>query len=97
MKNLLNKIIVKRRGLVFEEADIVKVLNAVNQRNNYYAMTNMVVANCGWADRTKWFVHFDASNEAWDAIMRELNVIRVLSNPDIPENSIGKVYTTDRA
>ena len=97
MNKLIEKLIIKRRTLVFEEADLVKVLNTINQhdgRTNRVSR-DMVVKNCGWEDRTKWFVRFDASDKTWNSIVSELKVIRVWNEWDIPENSIGKVYSTD--
>jgi hypothetical protein len=32
----------------------------------------MSVGSCGWVDRTKWFIHFNASNESWASIITEL-------------------------
>ena len=35
---------------------------------------NLSIGNCGWADTTKWFVHFDATNFTWDLIRHEIAV-----------------------
>lgn len=97
MLKLMEKIIVKRRGLVFEEVDLTKVLGVINQHQDpwFISRPNMSVGNCGWKDKTKWFVHFDASKDAWQKIVNDLKVIRVWSNADIPKNCIGQVYSTD--
>ena len=97
MKRIIDKLTIKRRNLIFDEADMVKVLNTINQHDSIWNLLNRCISigNCGWADRTKWFVHFDASNRTWNLIRSELKVVRVWDNASIPESSIGKIYSTD--
>ena len=97
MSKLFNKIIVKRRSLIFDEYDMTKVFGVIHKHEDpwFICRPNMDVGNCGWKDRTKWFVHFNASNAAWLKITNDLNVVRVWQCRDIPKNSIGKVYSED--
>lgn len=99
MANFMDSIIYKRRGLVFEEADIARVLTVINKRvcNKTIGMmkVDMSVGNCGWADATKWFVHFNATENQWVKIVDDLKVIRVWGNTDIPKDCVGQVYSTD--
>lgn len=96
MKKFIDKIIVKRRHLIFEENDMIKVLKTVDKiHDRGWLRNNVAIGNCGWDDRAKWFIHFDASNERWEQIKNDLNVKRVWNNTDIPEKSTGVVYSTD--
>lgn len=98
MLKLIEKLIVKRRSLVCEEADLTKVLGVINKHQDPWIICrpNMSVGNCGWKDDTnKWFVHFDASKRAWQKIVNDLDIIRVWQNRDIPKNCKGKVYSID--
>lgn len=97
MNKLIGKFIVKRRTLIFNEVDLIKALNTINQHDGRLnnLNRNMTVANCGWTDRRKWFIHFDASDKTWESIRDELKVIRVWETTDIPKDSIGQFYTTD--
>lgn len=99
MANFMGSIVYKRRGLVFEEADIARVLTVVNNRvcGKTIGMMkiDMYVGNCGWADRTKWFVHFNATENQWRKIVDDLKVIRVWGNTNIPKDCVGQVYSTD--
>lgn len=92
MMNLFYDLKVKRRHLVVDERD---VLNIIRVLNKYGCLTGMGVGNCGWADRTKWFIHFDMSGRKWDRLVAELDVIRVWKNCDIPNGITGKVYSND--
>lgn len=74
MKNLFDKIIKRRYYWILEERYIVEVLNVINSQQKRYIDQNMAVGNCLWAnERTKWFIHFDASKEQWCNIVKELN------------------------
>lgn len=92
MMNLLYDLQVKRRHLVMDEGD---VLNVISVLNRYGVRTNMGVGNCGWKDKTKWFIHFDMSGRKWDRLTNELNVIRVWKNCDIPKETKGNIYSND--
>ncbi len=97
MLNFINKIIVKRRSLVFEEIELTRVLEVINKHKDpwFISRPNMSIGNCGWKDETKWFVHFDTSKSAWNKIIKDLEVIRVWQNRDIPRKCTGKIYSTD--
>lgn len=93
MKNLLDKFIIKRRCLVFDESDMSRVLNVVG---SYRKMGSILtLANCGWNDKTKWFVRFATSNTDWENVIKDLRVIRVCHINNIPEGITGIVYSTD--
>lgn len=92
MNSLIDRIVTKRRHLVVEEQDVINTLKVINSHKIY---TDIAVGNCGWADTSKWFIHFTTSNATWEIIRKELKVVRVFGNVDIPENAIGIVYSTD--
>ena len=92
--NFLDKFITKRHHIIVEEVDIVNVLKVVNKCHR--TSPDISVGNCGWADDSnKWFIHFTTTNSKWDSIRKDLKVVRVFSNQDIPKNTIGTVYSTD--
>ena len=98
MKNLLNKIIIKRHHLFVNEEDVTRVLALINKHNDnlYLINLNEQVGNCGWADKPgMWYIHFSTTNEKWERIRRELKVRRVWKSTGIPAESIGKIYSTD--
>ena len=94
MEKLIDKYVVRRFHLVMEEADVTRVLRAIN--NNHTTVPDMAVGSCGWGGESKWFVHFSTTKTKWDLIRKELKVVRVFENKEIPtEAKIGTVYTTD--
>lgn len=93
MRNLLDLFVTKRCHLVVEEQDVVKTLRVINQ--NHRTVPDMAVGNCGWDDTNKWFIHFTTTKAKWKIIRKELNVVRVFENTDIPANKVGVVYSTD--
>ena len=99
MKNLIDKFVFKRHYLVLEETDVVNALDVIMKHQNkslrVLSKTNMLVGNCGWADKTKWFIHFTTSEDRWYDIRRELKIVRVWENRDIPKNTNGIVYSTN--
>lgn len=97
MLKLIDKLIIKRRHLIFEEDDMIRVLKVVDKTHDWgWWHGDVAIGNCGWADQGKWFIHFDASNARWDDIKNELQVKRVWRNTDIPEGNVkGNVYSTD--
>lgn len=95
MKNLLNKILIKRRHLIVEEKDVLTALKVVNQNRDFAWLKDMAVGTYeSEGQPTRWFVHFFASEEKWLRIRKELQVIRVWDREDIPETG-GEIYSTD--
>jgi hypothetical protein len=66
MINRIPDLIKKRRRLVVEECDVTKILTVINKQ--YFASANVGVGNCGWAETTRWFIHFDASKRQYERI-----------------------------
>lgn len=93
MMNLLNHIRVRRHHLILNEEDVIRTLNVINKHNKI--VPEMSVGNCGWADRKKWFIHFNVTEKNWEKIVRELKVVRVWGNCYIPTDTIGVIYTDD--
>lgn len=94
LNKLLDKFITERHHLILEEEDVYLVLGVIN--SHHKAAPEVRVGNCGWGDDPKkWFIFVSLTKEKWEIIRRELKVIRVFSNTDIPINTIGAIYTTD--
>ena len=91
MVNLLDLIIVKRRNVIVNEIDIVKVLKALDTKH----INDVRIGNCGWNDDAhKWFIYFKVSNNKWHKLVRELGISRVWKFTDIPVNGDG-IYSTN--
>lgn len=83
MVNPIDLIIVKRRHIIVNEIDIVKVIKALDAKR----ITNIEIGNCGWGDDVhKWFIYFKVSNNKWHKLVRELGISRVWKVTDIPVN-----------
>lgn len=100
MKNIVNKIIIKRRSLVFDEVDIARVLRAVSDCTStpIFDMipVDMTIRQCRYVNHPfKWIVEFNATNETWNRLVDKLDVVRVFKYTAIPKNYTGLVYTTD--
>lgn len=94
MMKLLDSIIRERHHLILEEQDVIKTLRVINEHHKF--VPDMAVGNCGWADDTnKWFIHFTTTKAKWYDIRKELKVVRVFGNTDIPKSTIGVVYSED--
>lgn len=73
MSILKDKIMPIRRYLILEESNVLETLRVIGTQNSIFIRMNLIVNNCGWADEpTKWFIHFDASNDQWRCIVDEL-------------------------
>ena len=93
---LRDRLTVARRHIICEEADLLNVLKAIDEK--HYCCrhdVDMSIGNCGWADETKWYVHFNASDRKWDELVYKLRIIRVWGNVDIPRKCVGQIYSTD--
>ena len=74
MKNLAKKILVKHHCLIMEENEVTKVIAVINQHTKVYNGKDWAIGNCGWADEpTKWFMHVDASESAWEDIKADIS------------------------
>ena len=93
MKCIIDRFVKRRYHVIVEEVDVIKTLNAIN--SHHKIVPDMAVGNCGWADATKWFIHFTTTEHKWEIIRNELHVIRVYECRDIPKNCIGQVYSND--
>ena len=93
--SIINDLFIKteRHHLILDEEDVIRVLQVINDEHR--VVPNMRVGNCGWTDTRKWFIHFDTTRRKWQSIVHKLNVVRVFGNCDIPEHTIGIVYTDD--
>lgn len=90
--NIFDDFKTKRRHLVMDEKEVIKVISTLNGHKIF----TVTVGNCGWGDDSKkWFINFDVSNKKWNLIIKELKVIRVWSEKDIPTDGVGAVYSTD--
>lgn len=95
IQKLIDKVDVRRHSLIFDEADILVVLKAIDKKHDLgWRFGNMSIGNCGWSDKTKWYIEFSASTERWNNIVQDLNVKRVWKNADILDKTTG-VYSTD--
>lgn len=100
MKNIVNKIIIKRRSLVFDEVDIARVLRVVSDCTSkpIFDMipVDMTIRKCQYVSHPfKWTVEFNATNETWNNLVDKLNVVRVFKYTAIPKDYTGLVYTID--
>lgn len=93
IRKLIDRVTTRRCHVVIEEQDVCKTLRVIN--SHHKIVPEMAVGNCGWDDTNKWFIHFTTSNAKWDIIRKELKVVRVYENTDIPKNTVGVVYSTD--
>lgn len=93
-QKILDKFITKRYHIVLDEVDVMNALKVIDRCHR--SVPEIRVGNCGWAeDPNKWFIHFTTTVSKWETIRKDLKVVRVFSNQDIPKNSIGTVYSTD--
>ena len=93
----VDRLIIKKRHLIFEEEDMVRVLSTIDTNHDRgWLRNNVAIGNCGWKDSTKWFITFDASNARWDELVKTLEIKRIWKMKDIPlEKTVGKVYSDD--
>lgn len=90
MVNPIDLIIVKRRHVIVNEIDIVKVIKALDTKR----INNIEIGNCGWDDAHKWFIYFKVNNNKWHKLVQELGITRVWKFTDIPVNGDG-IYSTN--
>ena len=91
MVNPIDLIIVKRRHVIVNEIDIVKVIKALDTKR----IINIEIGNCGWGDDAdKCFIYFKVNNNKWHKLVQELGISRVWKFTDIPVNGDG-IYSTN--
>jgi hypothetical protein len=74
MKKAIDKLVVKRHYLIVEGRDVLETLGVVNEHRVFYINQKLAVGECGWAQYpTKWFIHFDASDDQWASIIGHLH------------------------
>lgn len=90
-EKLFDRFTVKCRHIVMNKEDVMDTLEFMNS----IGLFDVQIGNCGWEDKQKWFIHFDASNVKWTTVRDSLNVKRIWNWNDIPEKAIGEIYSTD--
>lgn len=93
VRNLFSKMMVRRRYLIVDEAEVTRVLDMIYKQTTMDAILDLQVGRCGWAwDRSKWFVYFNLSDEKWASITTELNRFYVLAIKD----GTGNIFLTKK-
>lgn len=102
MKNFVGMFMTERHYLILDERDFMDVLDVVNDQFMFdqFKNDNLKIGRIGqkkWCDlsSTKMYMHFDATEKQWVAIMRELGNqgFRMDIYSDDPEN----VHLTKKA
>lgn len=94
LDDIMARFTFKRFHLIMEEGDVISVLK--NIQHHHKTIPDMAVGNCGWADDpSKWFVHFSTSEFKWNLIRKDLKVVRVYEEKEIPKDKKGVIYSTD--
>ena len=99
MMRTFDNIIYKRHHLVMDETKVMEALRIIQKTCNRLftqIQIDMAVGSCGWKNSTMWYINLTCSNTEWRNLIKELLIVRVFSNRDIPQNYI-YVYTTDWA
>lgn len=90
---LMDKLTFKKRHLIIDENDIVEVLTIIN---TYHRIKPSIkIGKYEDVGCTKWFIKFTTNDEKWNFIRKDLNIIRAWDENDIPEKTMGKIYSTD--
>ena len=71
VNKIINRVVKKRRCVIVEEKNLKDILSVLDKNTNSWNK-NRSLGNCGWADRDKWFIRFDASNDTWNGIHHDL-------------------------
>lgn len=82
-----------------DETKVMEALRIIQKTCNRLftqIQIDMTVGSCGWKNSTMWYINLTCSNTEWRNLIKELLIVRVFSNRDIPQNDI-YVYTTDWA
>lgn len=88
---LLDKIITRGHHIVTNKENIIDVLEVLNANNIH---DNLTIGCCGWDDDPrKWYMHFYTTNEKWEILRRDLEIVRVWDARDIPIKDSNEVYS----
>ena len=99
MMRTFDNIIYKRHHLIMDETKVMEALRIIQKtcdRLFTQIQIDMTVGSCGWKNSTMWYINLTCSNTEWRNLIKELSIVRVFSNRDIPQN-YSYVYTTDWA
>ena len=99
MMRTFDNVIYKRHHLIMDETKVMEALRIIQKtcdRLFTQIQIDMTVGSCGWKNSTMWFINLSCSNTEWRKLIKELSIVRVFSNRDIPQNYT-YVYTTDWA
>lgn len=97
MMRTFDNIIYKRHHLIMDETKVMEALRIIQKtcdRLLTQIQIDMTVGSCGWKNSTMWYINLTCSNTEWRNLIKELSIVRVFSNRDIPQN-YSYVYTTD--
>lgn len=90
----LNNFIYKRHSLLVNEDDVKDVLYVVT-RETHKTIPAIIMEKMSvgpWVEGSSdWFIHFTCNNEAWDRLVKKLNIEKT-KNSNTSEK--GKVYET---
>lgn len=75
----MSNIFQKRHVFIVEEKDVTTVLNAINNSSSFCLINDLCVANCGWGDKSKWFISFYSTSKRYDKILKSILKIGRLS------------------
>ena len=68
MKNLLKKLIIRKRDIIVAEADLTNVLKTIS---DYRVLTNVSIGVYE-KSRSKWYIRFISTDAQWASIRSEL-------------------------
>ena len=97
MMRTFDNVIYKRHHLIMDETKVMETLRIIQKtcdRLFTQIQIDMTVGSCGWKNSTMWYINLTCSNTEWRNLIKELLIVRVFSNRDIPQNYT-YVYTTD--
>lgn len=70
---IIERIAIERHYIVLDERDVLGLLMLIYAKVDSRIDKKLSVCNCGWADRRKWFVHFNCTNKQWRSIIYQLH------------------------
>lgn len=89
MMKLVDMVIHRYHSIIMTEDDVMRAIMYLN----LFKIYDMTVANCGWEEKDKWFIHFVTSDYKWKEIVKTMQIIRVWTYFDIPIDTKGRVYS----
>ena len=91
-----DKIIVKTRDVIVDEADLTKTLYAINKRLGRCGTVEQItgVDSLEWPGSKKWIINIRLTNNTWRRLVNELKIVRVWNICDIPSGETkGIIYS----